>query len=88
MVPDVEALLINRVGKKREYYIVPIDLCFELIGLIRVHWRGLSGGDKVWEEVETFFSKLKAGAREPNERRSVSGSGPAAAGSMRPNRVR
>jgi hypothetical protein len=62
MVPDVEALLINRVGTKREYYIVPIDLCFELIGLIRVYWRGLSGGDKVWEEVETFFSKLRASA--------------------------
>ena len=60
---DVEALLVNRVGAKREYYIVPIDLCFELIGLIRVHWRGFSGGDKVWEEVEKFFSKLRANAR-------------------------
>ena len=63
MAADVEALLVNRVGAKREYYIVPIDLCFELIGLIRVHWRGLSGGDKVWEEVEIFFSKLRASAR-------------------------
>jgi Family of unknown function (DUF5947) len=60
---DVEALLVNRVGAKREYYIVPIDLCFELIGLIRVHWRGFSGGDKVWEEVEKFFSKLRENAR-------------------------
>jgi hypothetical protein len=59
IVPDVEALLVNRVGTKREYYIVPIDVCFELVGLIRLHWRGLSGGDKVWEEVETFFSKLR-----------------------------
>jgi hypothetical protein len=65
--PDVEALLVNRVGGKREHYIVPIDLCFELIGLIRVHWRGLSGGDQVWEEVEKFFSKLKASARQPDE---------------------
>jgi hypothetical protein len=63
MAADVEALLVNRVGTKREYYLVPIDLCFELIGLIRVHWRGLSGGDKVWEEVEKFFSKLRANAR-------------------------
>ena len=63
MAADVEALLVNRVGTKREYYLVPIDLCFELIGLIRVHWRGLSGGDKVWEEVEIFFSKLRASAR-------------------------
>lgn len=63
MAADVEALLVNRVGTKREYYLVPIDLCFELIGLIRVHWRGLSGGDKVWEEVAKFFSKLRANAR-------------------------
>jgi hypothetical protein len=60
---DVEALLVNRVGTKREHYIVPIDLCFELVGLIRVHWRGLSGGDRVWEEVDTFFAKLKINAR-------------------------
>ena len=63
MAADIEALLVNRVGATREYYIVPIDLCFELIGLIRVHWRGFSGGDKVWEEVDKFFSKLKANAR-------------------------
>ena len=33
---------------------------FELVGLIRLHWRGLSGGDKVWQELETFFARLKA----------------------------
>ena len=27
------------------------------------YWRGLSGGDKAWEEVEKFFSKLRANAR-------------------------
>ena len=48
--PDVEALLVNRVGHAREasaaeYYIAPIDACYQLVGLIRVHWRGLSGGD-------------------------------------------
>lgn len=60
---DVESLLVNRVGAKREYYIVPIDVCFELVGLIRTHWRGLSGGDEVWEEVQKFFAKLKANSR-------------------------
>ena len=48
MEPDVEALLANRVETKREYYLAPIDVCFELVGLIRVHWRGLAGGDLVW----------------------------------------
>jgi hypothetical protein len=63
MQSDVEAFLVNRVGAKREYFIVPIDVCFELVGLIRVHWRGLSGGDVVWRQVETFFVRLSADAR-------------------------
>ena len=56
--PDVEALLINRVGNARDYFIVPIDACFELVGLIRKNWRGLSGGEKVWAEIKTFFTRL------------------------------
>ena len=63
MSPDVEALLVNRVGTKRDYYLVPIDVCFELVGLIRVYWRGLSGGDLVWDEIEKFFARLKDAAR-------------------------
>jgi len=59
MEPDVEALLVNRVGEARDYFIAPIDRCFELVGLIRSHWRGLSGGDAVWEEIERFFARLR-----------------------------
>ena len=59
MEPDVEALLVNRVGSTREYYLVPIDECYKLVGLIRAHWRGLSGGAEVWKEIERFFDGLK-----------------------------
>jgi hypothetical protein len=64
MEPDVEALLVNRVGKSRadvpaEYYIVPIDECYKLVGLIRANWRGLSGGTEVWHEIGRFFTDLK-----------------------------
>jgi Family of unknown function (DUF5947) len=61
--PDVEAFLVNRVRTRRDYYIVPIDVCFELVGLIRIHWRGLSGGDALWQEVERFFARLNSEAR-------------------------
>ncbi len=44
MQPDVEALLVNRLANAREYYLVPIDRCYELVGLMRIHWRGLAGG--------------------------------------------
>ena len=60
MEPDVQALLIDRVGTKRDHYLVPIDVCFRLVGLIRVHWRGLSGGDQVWQEITEFFARLRA----------------------------
>lgn len=61
MEPDVEALLVNRVrGSSGEYYLVPIDVCYKLVGLIRAHWRGLSGGTEVWNEIGQFFAGLKA----------------------------
>ncbi len=57
--PDVEALLVNRVGAVRAYFIVPIDECYKLVGLIRLHWRGLSGGAVVWGEIGRFFDELR-----------------------------
>jgi len=57
--PDVEALLVNRLGQRREYYQAPIDRCYELVGVIRLHWRGLAGGTEVWQELEAFFAGLR-----------------------------
>lgn len=68
---DVEALLVNRVGADRgitpEFYAVPIDECYKLVGLIRMHWRGLSGGTDVWREVGQFFAELKKKAGADGE---------------------
>ncbi|HEY0705040.1 MAG TPA: DUF5947 family protein [Candidatus Acidoferrales bacterium] len=62
MEPEVEALIANRVGVGRgadaQYFIVPIDECYKLVGLIRLHWHGLSGGTEVWREVTKFFASL------------------------------
>lgn len=62
MEADVEALLVNRV-RASEYYVVPIDECYKLVGLIRAHWRGLSGGTEVWEKIGRFFVELKERAQ-------------------------
>ena len=59
MAPDVEALLVNRIARPPAYYLVPIDRCFHLAGLMRKHWRGLSGGDEVWREIDGFFAGLR-----------------------------
>jgi hypothetical protein len=56
--PDVEALLINRVGSAREHFLVPIDECYRLTALVRMHWRGFGGGSRVWTEIEQFFADL------------------------------
>lgn len=61
--PDVEALLVHRARGERRHYIVPISDCFELAGLIRTRWRGLTGGREVWEEIARFYDGLDRRAR-------------------------
>jgi hypothetical protein len=61
---DVEALLVNRIARpgamaEAQYYIVPIDECYRLVGLIRTGWKGLSGGAEVWDEIDRFFGGLR-----------------------------
>lgn len=71
MLPDVEALLVNRVGAANgvapEYFIVPIDECYKLVGVIRLYWHGLSGGTEMWREIKKFFTELKAKSSVPRE---------------------
>jgi hypothetical protein len=64
MEPDVEALLVNRIGQSRgagaaEYFVAPIDECYKLVGLIRSSWRGFSGGTEVWRDIGNFFTALR-----------------------------
>lgn len=56
--PDVEALLVNRIGGAPRYYRAPVDHCLRLVGIIRKNWRGLSGGVEVWQEIDQFFAQL------------------------------
>jgi hypothetical protein len=65
--PDVEALLVNRLGAGRgfpvhRYFLLPIDQCFKLVGLVRTHWRGLSGGEELWQALSVYFAALSARA--------------------------
>ena len=62
--PEIEALLVNRTNGRREYFIAPIDQCYRLTGLIRMHWRGLSGGEAVWREITGFFDSLSVASHE------------------------
>jgi hypothetical protein len=55
--PEVEALLVNR-GANGICFLVPIDECYRLVGLMRMKWRGLSGGAEVWNSIDEFFQEL------------------------------
>lgn len=55
---DVEALLVNRARGAREHWLVGLDECYALVGLMRTRWHGLSGGAEVWEEIDRFFLSL------------------------------
>jgi hypothetical protein len=66
--PDVEALLVRSASAsdstaaesdRMTAFIVPIDVCYELAGVIRRGWRGFQGGDDVWREIDALFARLR-----------------------------
>jgi hypothetical protein len=61
--PDVEALLVNRSLGARQQWIVPIDECYGLVGLIRSSWRGFTGGAEVWQGIKRRFEDLDRRSR-------------------------
>jgi Family of unknown function (DUF5947) len=65
--PDVEALLVHKSERGFEFFAVPIDACYQLVGLVRMHWKGFDGGEEAWAAIHEFF----AGLRERSERVEV-----------------
>lgn len=78
LTPDVEALLVHRRRDGRAHWLVPVDDCYALVGLIRTQWRGMSGGPRVWEAIEEFFTDLRRRAR-PRAPATAATPGPAQA---------
>lgn len=67
MSDDVEALLVNRARGAREHWLVPLEDCYALVGLIRTRWKGLGGGSEVWEAIDEFFERLRQQATSSEE---------------------
>ena len=69
--PDVEALLVNRARGARRHWIVPIDDCYALVGLIRTplaradRRRGGVGGDR--PRSSTTSTGAATGEGDPDE---------------------
>lgn len=62
MPAEVRALLVHTARGADEHWLVPIDDCYRLVAVVRRAWRGISGGTRVWEDIERFFAELAAPA--------------------------
>jgi hypothetical protein len=60
---DGEALIVNRMADPPQYAIAPIDECYRLVGMIKLSWEGISGGDGVERAIAEFFAELRERAR-------------------------
>jgi hypothetical protein len=60
--PGLEALLVHRMGHAPEHYLVSVDHCYRLTGLLRRTWRGFSGGEEAYRRVARFFDELRGDA--------------------------
>jgi len=62
---DVEALLVR--GDKGqtgfECFVVPIDACYALTGVLRRRWKGFDGGEEAWRDIGHFFDRLRERSR-------------------------
>ncbi|MER6997236.1 DUF5947 family protein [Streptomyces sp. NPDC000410] len=65
--PDVEALLVRRTEGRAECHLVPIDICYELVGRMRLRWQGFDGGAEARAELRTFFEHVGRRARPLTE---------------------
>jgi len=62
---DVEAVLLRaREGAPPDCYLVPIDVCYALTGLVRRTWKGFEGGAEALQAIDRFFADLDASARD------------------------
>jgi hypothetical protein len=62
--PDVEALLVRHDDTHDECLLVPVDACYQLVGIVRRHWKGFDGGAEAWAHVDAFFDDARRRARE------------------------
>lgn len=61
--PDVEAILVHSTGEVVDCYLVPIDVCYELVGVVRAYWQGFDGGPEARQRIDEFLGRIASAAR-------------------------
>jgi hypothetical protein len=55
MTPDTEAIFVH----KSEMFLIPIDMCYSLVGELRLYWQGFDGGAEAREALAKFLAGLR-----------------------------
>ena len=61
---DVEAVLVNRAEAGIECFVVPVDVCYELAGRMRMLWQGFDGGAEARQSIAEFLDSVRSRARD------------------------
>jgi len=74
--PDVEAFLVRSADRQAgtaqaECYLVPIDVCYELVGQLRRLWKGFDGGTEAHAALDAFFDRVRERASTGASREGV-----------------
>ena len=74
--PDVEAFLVRSADRQTgtaqaECYLVPIDVCYELVGQLRKLWKGFDGGTEAHAALDAFFDRVRERASTGASREGV-----------------
>ncbi|MFI9045836.1 DUF5947 family protein [Streptomyces sp. NPDC053427] len=67
LAPDVEALLVRRAEGSIDCFLVPVDICYELVGRMRLLWQGFDGGAEARAALTDFFARVASRARPLRE---------------------
>jgi hypothetical protein len=55
LAPDTEAIFVH----KDEVFLIPIDMCYSLVGELRLYWQGFDGGAEARAALEKFLAGLR-----------------------------
>jgi Family of unknown function (DUF5947) len=55
LAPDTEAIFVHQ----DEIFLIPIDMCYSLVGELRLYWQGFDGGAEARAALETFLAGLR-----------------------------
>jgi hypothetical protein len=56
---DAEALIVNRMAEPPTHVIAPIDVAYQLVGVVKASWEGISGGRATEDAVAGYFEGLR-----------------------------